>query len=66
MPKKKTRLAVYAVVAIAALTVAGVDQADPTVTAHWVDQAAKLAGAVSGVLAMLNLKDDAPQAPPAE
>lgn len=66
MPKKKSRFVVYAVVVIGALTIAGVDQADPTVTAHWVDQAAKLAGAVSGVLAMLNLKDDAPKVPPAE
>lgn len=65
MPKKKTRFAVYALVVIAALTVAGVDQADPTATAHWVDQAAKLAGAVSGILAMLNLKEDQ-AAPPAE
>jgi hypothetical protein len=66
MPKKNIRLTIYAVVVIAALTVSGIEGVDPGTVDLWVDQAAKLVGAVGSLLAMLNLKDDAPKAPPAE
>jgi hypothetical protein len=66
MPKKNIRLTVYAVVVIAAITVSGIEGVEPGTVDLWVDQAAKLVGAVGSLLAMLNLKDDAPKTPPAE
>lgn len=63
MPKKKSRLLVYAVVVIGALTVTGIEGVEPGTVDLWVDQAAKLAGAAAAILATLNLKDDEPKAP---
>jgi hypothetical protein len=65
MPKK-TRLFVYALVIIGALTVTGIEGVEPGTVDLWVDQAAKLAGAAGAILATLNLKDDEPKPPPAE
>lgn len=58
--KKRRRIGIYAAIVIGALAVAGVEQVEPGTVAEWVDQASRLSGAISGILALFHIKDDEP------